>query len=60
MAEAVQSAGVIMKKAINDKGIVLPVTELMWLWWANVGMRRSIGPSYVGTAIVGTAKVVRR
>ena len=44
-----------------DKGrVVLPVTELMWLWWANVGMRRDIEPSYVGTAIVGTAKVVRR
>lgn len=60
MGKAVQPAGVTMRKTIDEKKIVLPVTELIWLWYVNVGSRQEIEPALVGTAIVGTAKVVRR
>ena len=60
MDEAVQPAGVIMRKTIDDQGIVLPVTELIWLWYERGGAGGEIEPALVGSAIVGIARVVRR
>lgn len=37
-----------------------PISELIWLWHISGGGKQDIDPALVGTAIVGTAKVVRR
>lgn len=59
MGEAVQSAGVIMEKTNDKEKVVLPVTELIQLWYENVRANMVFTPALVGSAIVGTAKVVR-
>ena len=49
-----------MGDTIDNGRVVLPVTELIWLWYEHGGAGGEIEPALVGSAIVGTARVVRR